>query len=82
MRKKVFNPPTCQCKKCDTVLRSRWEGHFVRCECGESFVDQTRYYSRYGGEVESVEELLKKEFAALYFGELLQEFLDQNPEME
>jgi len=78
----MFNPPTCQCTTCDTVLRSRWEGHFVRCECGESFVDQTRYYSRYGGNVKSIEQLLAIDFYAIIFSENLQEFLDQNPEME
>jgi hypothetical protein len=78
----MFNPPTCQCTKCDTVLRSRWEGHFVSCECGESFVDQTSYYSRYGGHVKLVEELLAEDFNSIIFSENLQEFLDENPDLE
>lgn len=59
-----FNPTLCQCTECETILQSKWEGQFVRCECGKSFVDQTRYCSRYGGSVLPVEFLLKRDFIA------------------
>jgi hypothetical protein len=55
---KDFKPELCQCPLCETLLRSQWQGEFRSCECGESFVDQTAYYSRYGGPVKSVDELL------------------------
>jgi hypothetical protein len=35
------------------------------CECGESYVDQTAYYSRYGGCVKSVPELILKDLKEL-----------------
>lgn len=60
--KPIFDPELCQCPKCETLLRSRWPGDFVSCECRDSFVDQTQYYSRYGGCVESVENLILKDF--------------------
>lgn len=40
----------CFCLKCHSVFWSDWEGHFVSCECGACFCDQTPYYSRYGGD--------------------------------
>lgn len=59
---KTFDPELCQCPKCETLLRSRWQGEFVMCECQMSFVDQTEYYSRYGGVVESINSLILKDF--------------------
>lgn len=53
-----FNPPLCQCLICDTKLKSSYQGEFVSCECGESFVDQTAHYSRYGGSARSLDHLL------------------------
>jgi len=41
-----------QCGTCLEVLQSKWSGHFDSCFCGDSFVDQTYHYSRYGGNVE------------------------------
>jgi hypothetical protein len=60
-----FNPILCQCTICLTPLKSAYQGHFVECECGESFVDQTAYYSRYGGSVKSVSELILNDLKAL-----------------
>jgi hypothetical protein len=58
MEKVIFSPELCQCSICDTILRSEYPGQFRQCECGESFVDQTPHYSRYGGAVKSVEHLI------------------------
>jgi hypothetical protein len=62
---KLFDPHTCQCPACETVLRSRWPGEFVSCECRMSFVDQTEYYSRYGGIVRSLDSLILDDFKAI-----------------
>ena len=78
----MFNPETCQCPKCETVLRSKYPGHFMSCECGDSFVDQTSYYSRYGGSVQSLEDLIHEDFLRIYFSDVLQEFLDKNLDLE
>ena len=62
---KDFSPELCQCTLCGSYLRSRWVGEFVMCECGQSFVDQTVYYSRYGGSIISVHDLILEDFARL-----------------
>jgi len=40
-------PSTVRC--CGDTIVSSYPGEFVACKCGKSFVDQTPYYSRYGG---------------------------------
>jgi hypothetical protein len=51
-----FNPPTAQCLDCLDLIRSSYSGEFVKCKCGNSFVDQTLYYSRYGGNIKPAKE--------------------------
>lgn len=48
---KVWNPKV-QCRKCKTVIHSTYDGEFVQCKCSAIFADQTKYYSRYGGNPE------------------------------
>jgi hypothetical protein len=54
--KKPWNPAKFKCPKCETVIWSRYPGQFCGCKCGDCFVDQTRYYSRHGGDVVLVEQ--------------------------
>lgn len=51
IKEKRWPPPAMQCPECLQLLQSKWPGQFVTCFCGESFIDQTPYYSRYGGKV-------------------------------
>lgn len=51
IKDRKWPPSKMMCKICKTELQSQYPGHFVGCKCGASFVDQTPYYSRYGGEV-------------------------------
>ena len=46
-----FDPPTMICLLCKDELRSSYPGEFVMCSCKKSFVDQTLYYSRFGGQL-------------------------------
>lgn len=39
------------CKLCGDIIWSKYAGEFVTCKCGKSFVDQTAYYTRGGGEL-------------------------------
>lgn len=41
-----------KCRNCHNVIQSKYEGNFVQCPCGDSFVDQTKYYIRVGGPAE------------------------------
>ncbi len=34
---------------CRDNIHSSYEGEFVRCKCGNGFVDQTSHYTRIGG---------------------------------
>ena len=53
---KSFDPPPYQCTKCLGVIKSQYSGHFCQCPCGHSFVDQTPYYMRVGGNAIPYEE--------------------------
>lgn len=44
-----------KCGKCGEIIESQMCGDFVRCTCGESFVDTDRWFPerhRYGGKAE------------------------------
>lgn len=38
-----------KCKKCGSIARSKHRHDFVRCECGDCFVDGGSWCPRYGG---------------------------------
>ena len=40
-----------ECGECGGKMQSTYPGEFSACECGKSFVDETRYYTRLGGSV-------------------------------
>lgn len=44
-----FHPIDFECSSCKETFRSSRPKEFVRCKCGESFVDQAIHYTRYGG---------------------------------
>jgi hypothetical protein len=60
-----FNPELLQCSECDSRLQSQYPGQFVQCECGKSYVDQTIHYGRYGGKVDTIQNLILKDLKAI-----------------
>lgn len=56
-----FNPELFQCTSCLSIMKSSYPGQFVKCECGESFVDQTVHYGRYGGNARALSYLIEKD---------------------
>jgi hypothetical protein len=60
-----FNPELFQCTMCESKLKSAYPGQFVGCECGQSFVDQTVHYGRYGGSVRAVSDLILEDLKAI-----------------
>ena len=40
-----------RCGQCNDVIYSKQEGQYTVCSCGAIAVDQTKYYSRYIGDV-------------------------------
>ena len=48
--------PKGQCLKCGDIIQSMHRHDFVRCECGESFVDGGTDYFRAGGYISAVNE--------------------------
>lgn len=46
-----------RCKKCNTIIESKYRHDFVSCECGAIFVDGGNDYWRCGGDFESFERL-------------------------
>lgn len=42
-----FNPTKYKVSCCGDVIYSRFPGEFRKCSCGQCFVDQTEYYTRY-----------------------------------
>lgn len=53
--------PICKCLRCEDEIRSAYPGNFVRCKCGESFVDWNGYYIRCGGAISVLEDTLSKD---------------------
>lgn len=51
MTKRSFVPFEYECQECKDTIHSSYSGEFVTCSCGKSFVDQTEYYTRLGGDV-------------------------------
>ena len=49
--KEPFVGNVYECGECGGKMQSTYPGEFSACECGKSFVDQTRYYTRFGGAV-------------------------------
>jgi hypothetical protein len=45
-----------QCTSCGDVVESKHRHDFVRCKCGESFLDGGDEYSRYGGSIAPISE--------------------------
>lgn len=45
-------PTRAKCAKCGDVIESTYNHHFVRCSCGECFVDGGDTCPRFGGEAE------------------------------
>lgn len=44
-----------QCRECNEVLFSKYQGHFNRCKCEEYiFIDETNHYCRIGGKSEKI----------------------------
>lgn len=41
---------------CGSVIFSLWSGKMCWCDCGEAFVDQTRYYERSSGNIKELKE--------------------------
>jgi hypothetical protein len=37
-----------ECLLCHDIVRSKNRHHFVRCKCGDMFVDGGSWYQRYG----------------------------------
>lgn len=43
-----------KCRQCGDLMYSKSPGHFSSCKCG-NFIDQTRYYTRQGGNFNDIE---------------------------
>lgn len=55
-----WKPTLFYCEDCEDVIFSAQPGQYDRCGCGNSFVDQTRYYIRLGGSARPVEDRLEE----------------------
>ncbi len=60
-----FTGDKCICTDCNDIIQSKYSGEFVACSCGESFVDQTEYYTRMGGHCVNLQYLLNQDFEDL-----------------
>ncbi len=54
------------CVYCESIVQSKYPGQFIRCKCGKSFVDETHYYCRSGGEITLLMPLIFDQFMELY----------------
>ena len=61
MNQPEWKPYIYRCISCGDLIFSKYPGHFASCSCNKSYVDQTHFYTRAGGEAEPVEEEQEKE---------------------
>ena len=54
------------CNYCGSIVQSKYSGYFSMCKCGKSYVDETTYYIRSGGDLSSLERLLFEDFLAIW----------------
>lgn len=47
-----------RCKKCGDVIRSKNRHNFVYCKCKSVFVDGGSWYSRQGGDLKLIEDMV------------------------
>jgi len=45
----MFDPTIYKTDCCNDVIFSSYEGEFVPCKCGKTFIDETKYYARHSG---------------------------------
>jgi hypothetical protein len=48
-----------QCLDCEDIIESKHRHDFVRCECGNSFLDGGNSYIRAGGRIVIIQDNLK-----------------------
>lgn len=61
----MYKPKTkVTCKHCGTTIYSITEGRFAECECKKTFIDETKYYTRIGGDEEEliIQSLTEEDF--------------------
>jgi len=46
----MWNPNVIQCNSCKDIIWSSSPGRYSRCSCGETMIDETEHYGRYGGD--------------------------------
>lgn len=49
--KTPWNPSVFETECCWDTIYSAYPGQFSRCKCGETFIDETRYYGRHSGKL-------------------------------
>lgn len=54
--KREFNPKKYLAKCCNTIMQSKYSGHFCSCFCGLAYVDETEDYARICGDYKAIEE--------------------------
>jgi hypothetical protein len=51
---KKFDPSIYTTECCEDTIFSKYEGQFSGCKCGKTFIDETAYYGRSGGNLNYV----------------------------
>lgn len=56
-------PYKIKCTKCGKIIWSTYEGEWVKCDCKDCFiyVDQTKHYTRVGGDRSQIVVLAEEE---------------------
>ena len=43
-----------KCKLCNTIIEGDKNGTMIYCQCGQTYIDETQYYCRIGGDQENI----------------------------
>lgn len=44
-----------RCKKCNSIIEGDKKGTCISCKCGDTYIDETEYYFRIGGDPDKIE---------------------------
>lgn len=43
-----------KCKLCNAIIEGDEKGTMIYCQCGQTYIDETQYYYRIGGDPENI----------------------------
>lgn len=49
-----------KCLKCKDIIEGDGKGTLISCKCKECYIDETKYYTRIGGDINKIKRIEEK----------------------